>query len=123
MPAARSTGKSSSTKSLLRSKGRQNRTARSLPKYFLSDAAGSDVRGVTRYTSRRWNAQQALRYGTGLRECFRTLARNPGSGRACDSVSPGLRRFEHEKHVVFYRVATGGIRISRVLRQRMLPGK
>jgi toxin ParE1/3/4 len=80
------------------------------------------VRGIIEYNSTQWNADQALRYGAGLRECFRSLARNPGIGRACDLVSPGLRRFEHEKHVVFYRVATGGIRISRVLRQRMLPG-
>ena len=81
------------------------------------------MRGVIRYTGARWSAEQALRYGAGLRECFRTLARNPGIGSACDSVSPGLRRFEHEKHVVFYRTVTGGIRISRVLHQRMLPGE
>jgi toxin ParE1/3/4 len=94
-----------------------------LPKYFLSDVAGSDLRGIVRYTNTRWSAEQALRYGAGLRECFRILARNPGIGRASDSISPGLRRFEYEKHVVFYRIVTGGIRISRVLHQRMLPGK
>jgi toxin ParE1/3/4 len=94
-----------------------------LPRYFLSDAAGSDVRGIIQYTNTRWSAEQALRYGAGLRKCLRILARNPGIGRACDSVSPGLRRFEHEKHVVFYRIVTGGIRISRVLHQRMLPAK
>jgi toxin ParE1/3/4 len=54
---------------------------------------------------------------------MRILARNPGIGRACDSVNPGLRRFEHERHVVFYRIVTGGIRVSRVLHQRMLPAK
>jgi toxin ParE1/3/4 len=42
-------------------------------------------------------------------------------GRACDSVSLGLRRFEHGKHVVFYRIVAGGILIVRVLHQRMLP--
>jgi toxin ParE1/3/4 len=81
------------------------------------------VRGIIRYTSTQWNADQALRYVAGLRECFRSLSRNPGIGRACDLVSPGLRRFEHGKHVVFYRMMTGGIRISRVPHQRMLPGK
>ena len=94
-----------------------------MPKYFLSDAAGSDVRGIIKYTHTRWSAEQALRYGAGLRNCFRILAKNPGIGRACDSFSPGLRRFEHEKHVVFYRIVTGGIRISRMLHQRMLPAR
>lgn len=94
-----------------------------MPKYFLSDAAGSDVRGIIQYTNTRWNSEQALRYGALLRKCFRLLARNPGIGRACDSVSPGLHRFEHERHVVFYRIVTGGIRISRVLHQPMLPAK
>jgi len=44
-------------------------------------------------------------------------------GRGCDSVSIGLRRFEHGKHIVFYRIVTEGILIVRVLRQRMLPVK
>jgi toxin ParE1/3/4 len=44
-------------------------------------------------------------------------------GRGCDSVSIGLRRIEHGKHVVFYRVVTGGILIVRVLHQQMIPGK
>ncbi len=35
----------------------------------------------------------------------------------------GLHRFEHEKHVVFYRAVTGGIRISRALHQRTLSSK
>ena len=44
-------------------------------------------------------------------------------GRTCDSVNIGLRRFEHGKHVVFYRIATGGILIVRVLHQAMIPAK
>ncbi len=91
-----------------------------MPNYVVSDAAGSDVREIVRYTTFQWSAEQAARYAAGLRECFRMLARSPGMGRACDSVSMGLRRFEHGKHVVFYRIATGGIRIVRVLHQRML---
>lgn len=109
--------------SSLLSKGQGKRRARRLPKYLLSDAAGSDVRGIFQYTNTRRNREQALRYGAGLRDCFRMLAHNPGIGRACDWVSPGLRRFEHEKHVVFYRVVIEGIRVSRVLHQRMLPVK
>ena len=95
--------------------------ARKLPEYAVSGAAGSDLRGIVRYTTLHWSAEQAARYAAGLRECFRMLALSPGMGRACDSVSLGLRRFEHGKHVVFYRIVAGGILIVRVLHQRMLP--
>jgi toxin ParE1/3/4 len=44
-------------------------------------------------------------------------------GRGGDSVSIGLRRFEHGKHVVFYRIVPGGILVVRVLHQQMVPIK
>ena len=50
-----------------------------------------------------------------------TLSGNPGLGRLCDDVRPGLRLLEHGKHVVFYRQERGGILVSRILHQRMLP--
>ena len=49
------------------------------------------------------------------------LADNPELGRTCDDVRPGLRRMESGRHVVFYREDTGGILVSRILHQRMLP--
>ena len=94
-----------------------------MPKYVVSDAAGSDVRGIIRYTTLKWSAEQAARYAAGIQECFRMLAKTPGVGRACDPVSMGLRRFEHGKRVVFYRMVTSGILIVRVLHQQMLPSK
>jgi antitoxin ParD1/3/4 len=45
-------------------------------------------------------------------------------GRPCDDIRPGLRRMEHGKHVVFYRLQKpGGILVVRILHQRMLPEK
>jgi toxin ParE1/3/4 len=49
------------------------------------------------------------------------LADNPALGRSCDDIRPGLRRMESGQHVVFYREEAGGILISRILHQRMLP--
>ncbi len=49
------------------------------------------------------------------------LADNPALGRACGSIRPGLRRMEQGRHVVFYRQVKGGIVISRILHQNMLP--
>jgi toxin ParE1/3/4 len=51
------------------------------------------------------------------------LAGNPGLGRSCDHVRPGLRRMEHGKHVVFYREEAGGILVVRILHRLMLPEK
>ena len=94
-----------------------------MPKYVISDAAQADVRGIFRYTSEKWSEDQAVRYTTALRDCFLTIAQHPAMGRACDSVSEGLRRLELGKHVIFYRTIEKGIRIVRVLHQRMLPAK
>lgn len=94
-----------------------------MPKYVVSSAAGSDIRGIIRYSTLKWNAEQAMRYAAGIQKCFRTLAQSPGVGRDCESVSIGLRRFEHGKHVVFYRIVIDGILIVRVLHQQMMPTK
>jgi plasmid stabilization system protein ParE len=50
-------------------------------------------------------------------------AGNPALGRSCDEIRPGLRRMEQGRHVILYRVEPGGILISRILHQRMLPEK
>jgi toxin ParE1/3/4 len=55
--------------------------------------------------------------------CCQTMADNPGLGRPCDDVRPGLRRLEHRKHVIFYRQEREGILISRILHERMLPDR
>lgn len=73
------------------------------------------------YTLRTWGETQTARYMNELEAGCQMLAENPALGRACDYVRPGLHRMEHGKRVVFYRLAPGGILISRVLHQRMLP--
>jgi antitoxin ParD1/3/4 len=41
--------------------------------------------------------------------------------RACDQIRPGLLRWEHESHVVFFRKIESGVRIVRVLGERQQP--
>ena len=60
------------------------------------------------YTLEKWGERQTLRYIDELETCCRQLAENPQSGRSCDHVRPGLRRMEHARHVVFYRIESGG---------------
>lgn len=89
--------------------------------FRFSRRAEADLLGIADYTLRTWGEDQTVRYIDDLEECCQMLAGNPELGRACDDVRPGLRRMEHGRHVVFYRQVAGGILISRILHQRMLP--
>lgn len=89
--------------------------------FRFSRRAEADLLSIGEYTLRKWGETQAIRYLRELEDCCQMLARNPALGRLCEDIRPGLRRFEHGKHVLFYRQAPGGILISRILHQRMLP--
>ena len=89
--------------------------------YRLSRMAESDLLQIATYTLNRWGQDQAVNYVDGLDACCRQLLKNPELGRACDHVRPGLRRMEFGGHVLFYRIEEGGIIVSRILHQRMLP--
>ena len=73
------------------------------------------------YTLRTWGELQAARYLDELEVCCQFLASHPTVGRPSKEISPDLRRFEQGSHVVFYRQERGGIVVSRILHQRMLP--
>ena len=89
----------------------------------FSILAESDLLSIGAYTLRTWGEAQAGRYINGIEACCGLLAGNPGLGRACDNIRPGLRRMEHGKHVVFYRQETGGILVVRLLHRSMLPDR
>jgi len=91
--------------------------------FRLSRLAEADLLDIGTYTLRTWGEDQAIRYLNDLESCCQRLADNPELGRRCDYIRFGLRRMECGRHVVFYRVAPGGILVSRILHQRMLPEK
>jgi toxin ParE1/3/4 len=89
--------------------------------FRFSTRAEGDLLDIGSYTLRTWGDDQAIRYLGDLEACCQRLADNPTAGRSCDEIRPGLRRMEFGRHVVFYRVSPGGILVSRILHQRMLP--
>jgi toxin ParE1/3/4 len=91
--------------------------------FRFSRRAEADLLSIGAYTLRKWGEAQTARYLDELEACCHTLADNPALGRLCDDVRPGLHRHEHGKHVVFYRQERGGILVSRILHQRMLPDR
>jgi len=94
-----------------------------VPEYSLTRPAESDLKSIIRYTMKTWGRAQTKRYSQGLRECFQMLANNPSIGRKCEFIRPGLHRFEHGKHVVFYLVESDEIFIVRLQHQQMIPNK
>lgn len=89
--------------------------------YSVARSAESDLKSIVRYTMKTWGRAQTEIYKQGLRDCFELIAGNSSIGRRCDFIRPGLRRFEHGKHVIFYVLQTGEVQIVRVLHQQMIP--
>ena len=89
--------------------------------FRFSRRAEADLLSIGAYTLHTWGEDQTIRYIDDLEACCQMIADNPTLGRACDDVRPGLRRMERGRHVVFYREGAGGILVSRILHQRMLP--
>lgn len=81
----------------------------------------ADLRRIGQYTRRRWGVEQARRYLSELDSCFIRLAERPRLGRTADHIRPGLWRHGQGSHVVYYRRTDHGIRVIRVLHERMLP--
>ncbi|MEQ1680240.1 MAG: type II toxin-antitoxin system RelE/ParE family toxin [Nitrospira sp.] len=87
--------------------------------YSLSSKAATDLVGIYEYTILHFGLEQARVYLFGLHERFQMLVAQPTQGRKADELAPGLRRVEYQSHVVFYIPKDHGIRIVRVLHQRM----
>jgi toxin ParE1/3/4 len=83
--------------------------------------AEADLLDIGLYTHRTWGQRQCSLYLRKLEERCYELANDPTRGRSCDEIRPGLLRTRVGKHVLFYRVEPGGILVSRVLHERMLP--
>ena len=92
-----------------------------MPLLRFSRRAEADLLSIGAYTLGAWGENQAIRYIDDLEVCCQMLADNPALGRSCHDVRPDLRRMERGRHVVFYREDAGGILVSRILHQRMLP--
>lgn len=58
-----------------------------------------------------------------LFEVFRALVRQPRMGRARPEIGPGMRSFVAAELIVFYQIASPGIRVVRVWDGRQDPRK
>ena len=93
-----------------------------MAQYRLSAQAESDLDGIADYTIETWGQAQSDRYLSQLLACCERLAYTPQLDRAFSGRRPGLMRRNEGEHMILYRRDYGaGIRVVRVLHQRMLP--
>ena len=83
--------------------------------YRLSRLAAADLEEIAEYTIERFGIEQSRRYRDGLKTCFVQLANSPALGRRAERLIRGLRRFEHQSHVVFYTSEPENLLIVSVL--------
>ena len=91
-----------------------------MPAFSLTRQALEDLREIGRYTQEQWGRGQRRYYLALLDRCFHALAENPQPGQRCDEIRSGYRTFPSGQHLVFYcEQATGGIKVIRILHERM----
>lgn len=88
-------------------------------RYTYSKRAERDLIKIYKDTVKEWGFAQADKYDSGLERTVLLLADNPDLGHQCDDIKTGYRRFEYERHIVFYRKRKAGIFILRILHDRM----
>ena len=86
-----------------------------MAEYRLTSRAGADLAGIADYTIEAFGVEQARRYRDELEACFKSLAGNPRLGRDASQLVPGLRRFEHRSHTIFYAEEKQGVLTIRIL--------
>lgn len=73
-------------------------------RFDLTKSARDDLRAIARFTQGRWGVRQRNSYLKEVDQVFRSLAKNPLMGRACDEIREGYRKFPHGAHVIYYRL-------------------
>ena len=92
-----------------------------MAEYRLTPKAREDMEAVWLYSLTEWGAEQTDNYIDSLNDAFAFLADNVGVGTACNHIREGYRRYPVKRHMIYYRETSYGIKVMRVLHDRMLP--
>lgn len=91
--------------------------------YKLSNLAAEDFASIYEYTLLNFGVFQADAYTDNLENTFYLLSGSPLIGYECPEVGDGVRRYNHQRHAIFYRQREQDIFIIRILHQQMEPLK
>jgi len=86
--------------------------------YKLSPEADKDIEAIFGYTELEYGLQKAADYTSQFSTVFHQLTEDTELDRARNEIKKDLRSLVQNKHVVFYRVLKGHIRIVRILHCR-----
>jgi toxin ParE1/3/4 len=87
--------------------------------FRLAPRTERDLEEIWRYTAEQWSFEQTERYLDNPIAAMTALADAPSRGRSAEHIRPGYRRRNTGAHVIFYRPASHGITVVRILHQRM----
>lgn len=92
-----------------------------MAKYHLTNKAVEDLTNIWEYTVDAWSERQADDYYNMLIASYQKITENPQLfGLKYEEIAEGLYGYRANKHIIFYRILTGGdILIIRILHQRM----
>ena len=88
--------------------------------YRLTQDADDDLLNMFIYGFETFGLAQAEAYREGMTQCFELLADTPRLGRKADQFSPGARRHEHARHVIFYEEQPDGVLIIGIVHERSI---
>jgi toxin ParE1/3/4 len=86
---------------------------------IVAEAAKADLKNIWRFSAQRWGPDQADAYVTAIDAMMHEAAAGKLHSREMPFVSPGLFKARAMKHFLYFREVAGGIRIVRVLHERM----
>lgn len=83
-----------------------------------SRRALEDLNEIAMYSIEHWGEPQARRYVDALESACRLLSVRPRIGRKLQPFANEWFRWEHESHIILYRVIADGIVVQRIVHQR-----
>jgi len=86
--------------------------------YRLTRRADKDLLDIFVFGLETFGRLQALKYTDEFRHCFGLLAENPRMGRPFAPLGAGVRRHEHQSHIILYEITDFGIRVLGVVHKR-----
>jgi toxin ParE1/3/4 len=87
--------------------------------YRLSPRAVSDLEDIWLYTFQTWSPDQADIYHRKIMDGVDRILEGTSHSKACDHIRQGYFKCSVGSHLVFYREATYGIEVVRILHQSM----
>lgn len=85
----------------------------------FTESAKKDLKGITRYTKRKFGKEQAVAYKVMLDKQFDFLRQNPRMGHQKSEVKEGILCVAARQHLIFYQLEDTTIYVLRILHSSM----